>query len=87
MDARPCLSSYAVTPNRTKGLQVDAYSITLMAYLCVLSIVFVVFAVLRIKFPAVPPMVADEEQREFVARRCRDLNQTLKEVSHVAVDE
>lgn len=54
----------------------DAYSYVLLACLGVLSIVFTVVVVLRLKFPPLPPMEADQEHRDLVARRCRDLNQT-----------
>jgi hypothetical protein len=46
----------------------------LLACLCILSIVFTAFLVLRVRFPAIPPMEPTQEHREFIARRFPDQN-------------
>ncbi|CAE6713773.1 hypothetical protein GNZ12_24085 [Paraburkholderia sp. 1N] len=51
----------------------DAYSYLLLAYLGVLSIVFTVVVVLRIRFPTIRPLEPTQEHCEFIARRSRDL--------------
>lgn len=51
----------------------DAYQAMLLAYLAVLLTALTVFTVLRLVYPAIPVMTADEAHREFVARRCRGL--------------
>jgi hypothetical protein len=53
---------------------VDAYSYVLLACLGVLSFVFIVVLVLRIRFPALPPLEPTQEHREFIDRRFPDQN-------------